>query len=62
MSTPSDALFVGDTWGSDVDGPRGEGMHPVYIRRPHFGVDYTAPPEEAESVPDLRLLLDLVHP
>ena len=56
-----DAVFVGDTWSCDVDGPRGAGMHPVYIRRPHFGADYTAPAEDADSVPDLRPVLDLVH-
>jgi putative hydrolase of the HAD superfamily len=58
----TDAVFVGDTWSCDVDGPRREGMRPVYIRRPHFGVDFTAPPEGAPSVPDLRVLLELVQP
>ena len=40
---PADALFVGDTWSCDVDGPRAAGMHAIYLRRPHLGVDHTAP-------------------
>jgi putative hydrolase of the HAD superfamily len=40
---PADALFVGDTWTCDVEGPRRFGMQPIYLRRPHFGIDYTAP-------------------
>ena len=43
---PEDALFVGDTWACDVDGPRRAGMHAVYLRRPHLGVDHTAPERE----------------
>lgn len=62
---PEDALFVGDTWTCDVEGPRGAGLQPVYLRRPHFGEDPTAPPDhhEHDDVPrahDLRALLDLV--
>ena len=30
---PDDALFVGDTWTCDVDGPRAAGMRPIYLRR-----------------------------
>jgi putative hydrolase of the HAD superfamily len=40
-----DAVFVGDTWACDVAGPRAAGMRSVYLRRPHFGVDGTAPPD-----------------
>ena len=40
---PEDALFVGDTWTCDVDGPRAAGMRAVYLRRTHLGVDHTAP-------------------
>ena len=40
---PQDALFVGDTWACDVDGPRAAGMHAIYLRRAHLGVDHTAP-------------------
>jgi FMN phosphatase YigB (HAD superfamily) len=46
---PADALFVGDTWACDVDGPRAAGMQTVYIRRSHLGIDHTAP--EAHLVP-----------
>jgi putative hydrolase of the HAD superfamily len=60
---PADALFVGDTWTCDVEGPRAFGMEPVYLRRPHFGVDLTAPEPLDDTVPradDLRGLLDLL--
>jgi putative hydrolase of the HAD superfamily len=40
---PEDALFVGDTWTCDVDGPRAKGMHTLYLRRAHLGIDNTAP-------------------
>src|SRR4029079_11229963 len=56
-----DALFVGDTWTCDVDGPRRAGMHAVYLRRPHLGVDRTAPdqqqaPSDVHYARDLRAL------
>lgn len=61
---PADALFVGDTWSCDVEGPRAAGFRPVYVRRPHFGPDATAPSDrDLEAVPraaDLRVVLDLV--
>jgi putative hydrolase of the HAD superfamily len=61
---PEDALFVGDTWGPDVVGPRAAGITPVYLRRDDHWPDTTAPPDwEAEGVVtavDLRGLLDLV--
>jgi putative hydrolase of the HAD superfamily len=60
----ADALFVGDTWTCDVEGPRRAGMQPVYIRRPHYGVDYTAPESSADDdtvvrTADLEVLLEL---
>jgi putative hydrolase of the HAD superfamily len=54
-----DALFVGDTWSCDVDGPAGVGMRTVYVRRAHFGVDVTAP-LDARGVLDLRAVLEVV--
>src|SRR3954454_11929215 len=30
---PEDALFVGDTWTCDVEGPRAVGLRSVYVRR-----------------------------
>jgi putative hydrolase of the HAD superfamily len=60
---PADALFVGDTWSCDVEGPRAAGFEPVYVRRPHFGPDATAPGDaEAQAVhraTDLRLVLEI---
>jgi putative hydrolase of the HAD superfamily len=51
---PDDALFVGDTWTCDVDGPRAAGMQAIYLRRAHLAVDQTAP--ETELRPD-----DVIH-
>jgi len=56
---PQDALFVGDTWACDVDGPRAAGMHAIYLRRAHLGVDHTAPkpgrsPSDVHHARDLR--------
>ena len=62
----ADALFVGDTWTCDVEGPRRAGMQPVYIRRPHYGVDYTAPEASADDddgvvrTDGLDVLLELI--
>jgi len=61
---PSHAVFIGDTWTCDVDGPRSYGFRPVYLRRTHFGPDTTAPDDHHEQdvhrATDLRVLLDLV--
>ena len=56
---PANALFVGDSWGPDVEGPRTAGLRPVYVRR---NDDRRQPPEgdAVISVPDLRPVLDLV--
>jgi len=56
---PDDALFVGDTWACDVDGPRAAGMRTIYLRRTHLGVDHTAPhidarPDDVHHAHDLR--------
>jgi putative hydrolase of the HAD superfamily len=62
---PSEVLFVGDTWTCDVEGPRRAGMHPVYLRRPHFGADSTAPQSPDDSglirADNLEVLLTLSH-
>jgi FMN phosphatase YigB (HAD superfamily) len=59
-----DALFVGDTWSCDVEGPRTAGLRPVYVRRPHLGPDSTAPDDHHEQdvhrADDLRIVLDLL--
>jgi len=61
---PEHALFVGDTWSCDVEGPRAMGLRPVYVRRPHHGPDSTAPDDHHEQdvhrSTDLRLVLDLI--
>jgi putative hydrolase of the HAD superfamily len=62
---PDDALFVGDTWTCDVEGPRAAGLRSVYVRRPHWGPDSTAPEDptqhgDVHRATDLRLLLELV--
>jgi putative hydrolase of the HAD superfamily len=58
-----DALFVGDTWTCDVEGPRAAGIQPVYVRRAHFGPDATAPADCDEHAVhranDLHAVLDL---
>ena len=60
----ADALFVGDTWSCDVEGPRAAGLLAVYVRRPHFGPDATAPADQdigaVHRGTDLRAVLGLV--
>jgi putative hydrolase of the HAD superfamily len=60
---PADAVFVGDTWSCDVEGPRAMGFLPVYVRRVHLGPDATAPEDrhdqDVHQTTDLKLLLDL---
>jgi len=62
---PADALFVGDTWTCDVEGPRTAGLVPLYLRREHFGVDKTAPADHhtqaVHRAADLRPVLDLTR-
>jgi len=59
----TDALFVGDTWSCDVEGPRARGLLPVYIRRAHLGPDATAPDDHHEQdvhrATDLRVVLEV---
>jgi putative hydrolase of the HAD superfamily len=62
---PSAAVFVGDTWGPDVAGPREAGLRAVYLRRRGHWDDGTRPHDEPATtgVPvlaDLTGLLDLV--
>jgi putative hydrolase of the HAD superfamily len=58
---PADALFVGDTWTCDVDGPRIAGLRAMYLRRSHFGPDATAPADHhtqtVHRADDLRAVL-----
>lgn len=61
----ADALFVGDTWTCDVEGPRAAGLVPLYLRRAHLGVDRTAPEDHhtqaVHRAEDLRPVLDLTR-
>lgn len=60
---PERTLFVGDTWGPDVVGPRALGITPLYLLRVDHWPDPTAPEEpaaEARCANDLRAVLDLV--
>jgi len=60
---PEEVLFVGDTWGPDVEGPRAVGMCAVYLEREGHWPDPTCPADAARDVTrivDLRGLLELV--
>lgn len=68
LSAP-ETLFVGDTWGPDVEGPLAAGLRPVHLLRPdqaerarESGADGLAPPlpDGVVRAPDLRAVLDLV--
>jgi putative hydrolase of the HAD superfamily len=53
-----ECVFVGDTWGPDVEGPRAMGMRPVYLDRAGHWPDATAPDDPAADaavtiLPDL---------
>lgn len=54
---PADALFVGDTWGPDVEGPARVGIRPVHLRRE--GCVPAGGTPEVACVPDLRGILEL---
>ena len=59
-----ETVFVGDSWGPDVAGPRELGMTPVYLFRDGHWPDPTAPADPAGQgvivVRDLRGVLDAV--
>jgi putative hydrolase of the HAD superfamily len=61
----SETLFVGDTWGPDVVGPRSVGMTALYLRREDRWPDNAAPADPAGlGVPvgaDLTAVLTLVE-
>ena len=59
----ADAVFVGDSWGPDVEGPRAIGMRAVHVWRPEWDAEREPPPPTTNGVvrlPDLRGLVDLV--
>jgi putative hydrolase of the HAD superfamily len=66
---PAETLFVGDTWGPDVEGPLAAGMRPVHLfrddqaeRAREIGVEPLTPPlpEGVVRASDLSAVLDLV--
>ncbi|HEX9467189.1 MAG TPA: HAD family hydrolase [Acidimicrobiia bacterium] len=66
---PADVLFVGDTWGPDVEGPMAVGMTPVYLERDGHWPDPTQPAADAAAavntnavarICDLRGVLELL--
>lgn len=62
---PEQVLFVGDTWGADVEGPIAAGITPVYLRRDGHWPDATCPHDDPRGrgvtvAPDLRAILDLI--
>ncbi len=57
--TAEHALFVGDTWNCDVEGPSRFGMTPLYVRKPNRERDHTAPDDAPASRP-LHDVLDIV--
>ena len=61
---PAEILFVGDTWGPDVEGPRAAGMTPAYLERDGHWPDATMPRDAATiavtRLRDLRGVLPLV--
>jgi putative hydrolase of the HAD superfamily len=57
------AVFVGDSWGPDVEGPAAAGMRPVHLWRPEWDGEREPPPPLTDGIvrlPDLRGLVDLV--
>jgi putative hydrolase of the HAD superfamily len=58
---PVDAVFVGDTWGPDVEGPRALGMRAVYLERPGHWPDSTLPARPAADVTRIADLSELVE-
>ncbi|MDQ4097670.1 MAG: HAD-IA family hydrolase, partial [Actinomycetota bacterium] len=60
---PSDTLFVGDSWGPDVEGPLATGLQPVHVWRKGEPGFNGRPPRlirGVKRIPDLRGVLDLV--
>ena len=61
---PAEILFVGDTWGPDVEGPLAAGMTPAYLERDGHWPDATRPDDtsaiEVVRLRDLRGLLPLL--
>ncbi len=59
--TAAEALFVGDSWGPDVEGPLAAGLRPAHVWR--NGIEPPPQPvvDPVRRVQDLRGVLDLVR-
>jgi putative hydrolase of the HAD superfamily len=56
-----DAVFVGDTWDADVEGPTRLGMTAVHVHRPQDTREAPPLPERAHRISDLTGLLPLLE-
>lgn len=50
------SIFVGDTWGPDVEGPLAVGLRPVYLQRDGHWPDPTAPDDFARTADALGVI------
>ncbi len=59
---PDEAVFVGDSWHPDVEGPLAAGLRPVHLWRPDERESEEPPPlvDGVQRVADLRGVLELV--
>jgi putative hydrolase of the HAD superfamily len=59
---PGEAVFVGDSWHPDVEGPLAAGLRPIHVWRPEERDGEVPPPlvDGVVRVADLRGVLDLV--
>jgi len=57
---PGQALFVGDTFAPDVEGPVAQGLRALHVWRHDMEGDPPPLPGGASRAPDLRAVLDLV--
>jgi len=57
----TDVVFVGDSWGPDVEGPAAMGMRPVHVWRPEWDGQREPPPPITNGVVRLADLSGLVN-
>ena len=61
LEEQADVVFVGDTWGPDIEGPRGMGMCAFYLERDGHWPDTTLPATPAPEVMRIRDLAALAE-
>ncbi|MGI8792994.1 MAG: HAD family hydrolase [Acidimicrobiales bacterium] len=59
-ASPESILFVGDSWGDDIDGARAAGLRPVHIARQGSCPAIDVAHDDVPCVPDARAVLDLI--